>query len=420
MNLHEGGADEAPKEVPNHAGWATFEARVRGRRFARCLERANQMIDLGRLDEARDALNEARILSPDAPELAELERRIASQPAPGAILLAATAQPFESESDPGWPRVLAGIAAVVVLFALVGYGLMQIQYSSSPAITLTTAQLSQAPSPLAPPDAPQTETEQKIASDPVQANAAPAANAVTSPALQMPPSSPPQDSAAVPLPETRATLPQRADNSVRRAVRNVEQAVAQPPTPWARLSIPPTAGVDGTPASHHPPGATSTGVTPALGENQPVEAVALAMTSTSPTPVATSGETHAAPPLDVPVPASHTPAIDLRHEESLRIRSVLLRYESAYNRLDAKAASSIWPNVNESALNRAFSGLLSQKVSLGLCDITVIGDIGGASCAGKARWEPRIGGGLQTADRYWNFHLRKGADGWKIQEISVR
>ena len=109
-----------------------------------------------------------------------------------------------------------------------------------------------------------------------------------------------------------------------------------------------------------------------------------------------------------------------RYDESLRIRSILMRYETAYNRLDAKAASSVWPGVNESALGRAFDGLLSQKVSLGLCDITVIGERAAASCAGKARWEPRVGGGLQTADRHWNFSLRKTDDGWKIQEIHVR
>jgi len=127
------------------------------------------------------------------------------------------------------------------------------------------------------------------------------------------------------------------------------------------------------------------------------------------------------PPLDVPVRASRqTGDFVAREEESTRIRALLSRYETAYNRLDAKAASSVWPGVNQVALGRAFDGLLSQRVSLGLCDITVIGDIAGASCAGKARWEPKVGGGLQTADRYWKFNLRKTDDGWKIQEILVR
>ncbi len=98
-----------------------------------------------------------------------------------------------------------------------------------------------------------------------------------------------------------------------------------------------------------------------------------------------------------------------------------MRYETAYNRLDASEATTVWPSVDRAALDRAFKGLISQKVSLGLCDITVIGNIGGASCAGKARWEPRIGGGLQTADRHWTFNLRKDIDGgWRIEQIRVR
>lgn len=109
-----------------------------------------------------------------------------------------------------------------------------------------------------------------------------------------------------------------------------------------------------------------------------------------------------------------------REDESAQIRSLLSRYETAYNRLDAAAATSLYPGVNQAALDRAFKGLISQRVSLGLCDITVVGDIGGASCSGKARWEPRIGGGLQTADRYWTFNLRKVSEGWRIEQIRVR
>jgi hypothetical protein len=110
----------------------------------------------------------------------------------------------------------------------------------------------------------------------------------------------------------------------------------------------------------------------------------------------------------------------VRANDTSQIRVLLGRYETAYNRLDAKAASDVWPGVNEGALNRAFRDLLSQRVSLGLCDITVIGDVGGATCAGKARWEPRVGGGVQTADRHWTFDLRRADSGWRIEQIRVR
>jgi hypothetical protein len=131
-------------------------------------------------------------------------------------------------------------------------------------------------------------------------------------------------------------------------------------------------------------------------------------------------------PLEAPVlsaaaaPPRVVPASMSREDESAQIRSLLSRYETAYNRLDAAAATSLYPGVNQAALDRAFKGLISQRVSLGLCDITVVGDIGGASCTGKARWEPRIGGGLQTADRYWTFNLRKVSEGWRIEQIRVR
>jgi hypothetical protein len=109
-----------------------------------------------------------------------------------------------------------------------------------------------------------------------------------------------------------------------------------------------------------------------------------------------------------------------RVDEEPQIRAVLARYESAYNRLDANAASNVYPGVNREALGRAFGGLISQRVSLGLCEITVAGDIGGASCSGKARWEPRVGSGARTADRHWTFNLRRAADGWRIEQVVVR
>jgi len=112
--------------------------------------------------------------------------------------------------------------------------------------------------------------------------------------------------------------------------------------------------------------------------------------------------------------------VSSRAADTAEIRAVLAKYELAYNRLDARAASDIWPTVNTAALDRAFRDLLSQRVALGLCDITIIGDIGGASCAGKARWEPRVGGGIQTSERHWKFDLRRQSNGWQIEQIRVR
>jgi hypothetical protein len=204
-----------------------------------------------------------------------------------------------------------------------------------------------------------------------------------------------------------------------------DRRIAPPATPTPTIgqsrvsAVPPVTSGDQAPTqpSTQAEGTLIPQVRP-LADARPVEAVALEMTS--PTPTATTGAQPMAT-LDAPVPGPPQAGRgDSKHDESLRIRAVLLRYENAYNRLDAKAARAVWPGVNEPALTRAFGGLVSQKVSLGVCDITVFGDIAGASCAGKARWEPKVGGGLQTADRYWSFQLTKKADSWRIQEVLVR
>ena len=55
------------------------------------------------------------------------------------------------------------------------------------------------------------------------------------------------------------------------------------------------------------------------------------------------------------------------------VRSILSRYRSAYDRLDATAAKDIWPSVNERALARAFEGLESQEVEFSSCRLAVTG-----------------------------------------------
>ena len=111
--------------MPNNAGWATFEAKVRARRLAACLERAVELIDGGHLGEAREVVAEAKLLAPDAPEIADLEQRINARPSPGAVFLAAPDEPIaavelipsfeersaEERATPAreWPRVLMAV-----------------------------------------------------------------------------------------------------------------------------------------------------------------------------------------------------------------------------------------------------------------------------------------------------------------------
>jgi len=156
-------------------------------------------------------------------------------------------------------------------------------------------------------------------------------------------------------------------------------------------------------------------------ENRLVVPESMASAAPAVVPVATSG-LNATLGLDsVPIQeAASRTTEEARRDEDAQIRAILRRYESAYNRLDASAASSVWPGVNRAALDRAFGGLLSQRISLGSCDIMKIGDRGLATCAGNAVWEPRVGGGTEHAQRYWAFDLRKIPEGWRIEHVRVR
>ena len=107
-------------------------------------------------------------------------------------------------------------------------------------------------------------------------------------------------------------------------------------------------------------------------------------------------------------------------DESSIVLGVLNRYERAYSSLDAEAASSVWPGVDRTALERAFDGLASQRVSLQSCNVTVEGAAAHARCAGTATWVPKVGGGARTAVRRWDFELRKRAGAWEIERAVAR
>ena len=406
---------------PGSAGWAAFEARMRNRRFSRCIEHATNGLQSGAMEEVRDALDEARILCPDAPEIAELESRIAALPSPSAVLLASN-MPVQ-EPPAGWLRVIGAMCVLVLLFGLFGFGLAQL-YLNAPATLLTDAgpqnpradavapKASSATRPLAP-DSRSTPSG--------SSGTAPDGAATTTPALKQEPVPEALRETVEPRVIGTSSPPSRdgRDMRVETSKRGDEPAAS---TRSARLdSAPPPRSVSSEPErwTHPPYAAAPPPVVPAVSVSDaaPVTDPVLPLES----PVLSPS---AAPPR--PVPAStasasrESAAVMTREDESAQIRMLLSRYETAYNRLDASAASSLWPGVDRAALDRAFKGLISQRVSLGLCDITVVGDIGGASCVGKARWEPRIGGGLQTADRYWTFNLRKSTEGWRIEQIRVR
>lgn len=462
---------------PSSAGWATFEARMRTRRFARCIERATIGLEAGTLEDVRDALDEARVLCPDAPEIAELEARIAALPSPGATFIALDAP--RQEPPAGWLRVAGAMGVLLVLFGLFGFGLTHL-YLTGPARTLLSSETAKTSSdgntPMAPADpdvlaSAAATSGSGAAPGPAAGNPTePVGDTLPGPAVATPlPADPPNGTitspeatppveatptiAPVPAPSANATgsrdrdqdrlrpeVPTDRPAAARRAAADsVESPRRERPSSDTanaanRVGIPPRLTVRrDSPATEAPPSAATpppppppvvsapSAPAPATETRERPAAAEVVPAPAAPAPAAAVPAANTSAAADMPVPAVRANAASSRAEEAAQIRSVLSRYETAYNRLDASAATSVWPNVDQAALDRAFKGLISQRVSLGLCDITVIGDVGGASCAGKARWEPRVGGGLQTADRHWTFNLRKNQDGgWHIEQIRVR
>jgi hypothetical protein len=511
------------------AGWSTFEARMRRRRFERCVTTAREALASGELDRSKSALEEARALFPDAEEIPALEARLTAPAQPVVV-----APPVEPPPVVKPPAVTPPVAKpAVVAPSVVQPPVVEAPVVKPPAVKppVVKAPVVQAPIVKAPvvkrPAVPPRVVEPLRAEAPYEPELLlrpqPEATLFSSSSYQ-PPSEPAQRRvmpiliaiAAIGLfavggfmatqfylerPERQAQLatsdeplpardttpaPSTARVEPRQEPTRGEPAPEQPPRPEPAPEVSEPVRAEPTrpaPALAEPARADATRAEPTRGEPvraigdrnidapmsrlpasrdvtpttnakpapsvpppppdrpasvapvDPLPAVAdrpatsttpsaitptTGSTASAPAPVASTPPPAATPAVETPTEAPRPPARPASQTDEPLIRAVLARYETAYNRLDATAASSVYPGVNREALGRAFGGLLSQKVSLGLCDITVIGDIGGASCVGKARWEPKVGGGARTADRRWTFSLRRGADGWRIEQVVVR
>jgi hypothetical protein len=102
------------------------------------------------------------------------------------------------------------------------------------------------------------------------------------------------------------------------------------------------------------------------------------------------------------------------------VRGTIERYRSAYERLDAVAAQSVWPGVDAGALSRAFGSLESQQLMFEDCAIDVAGSTADATCTGRASVVPKIGGGRQSVNRTWRFRLEQAGESWTIASATVR
>jgi hypothetical protein len=378
---------ESPHPLPDQ--WLSFELRMRQRRVLRCLERAATALDAAHFEDARSALEEARQLQSDSPELASLELRlgaltaVAFAPAPTSEIQSGGLEPpapvIPPSSSRRW-KTLAGVAAgLAVVGTGVAIGAMYWNGRRPDGVATTT------PPPVTRPVEMQraaaagvATVKQMIARLQIVHETITAAE--TSPRLLVAEPVLP----AYPGPPIAAPEPQPEPEPVVMAVNRGETPPVPEPRSEPRLEpvAPPTAPID-------PPGRT-------------VEPAAPSVTAAVRT---------------TPPPAS--PEEPLVRDETV-VRAVLRRYETAYSNLDAEAASVVWPGVNRGALARAFEGLAAQQVSLGSCDVTVSGPAARATCSGSATWQPKVGGGVRTEPRRWSFDLRKNGEAWRIERAVAR
>lgn len=143
----------------------------------------------------------------------------------------------------------------------------------------------------------------------------------------------------------------------------------------------------------------------------PVESLASPPVEPTPTP--------STPVESAPASASTPAAVDLSRVRAA-VRGAIEQYRSAYERLDASAAQSVWPGVDAAALARAFGSLESQRLSFDDCAIELDGTTADATCSGRASVVPKVGGGSQTVRRTWQFRLAQNGEEWKIARATVR
>lgn len=367
-----------------------FEHRMRLRRASTCVSAARIALEAGRLGEAEERLEEACRLDPGNREATVLLEQVRSVE-PHAVLL-----PPLLPEEPGatgfrrWSHWVAVLIAVVALATLAWW--------RAPGPDESRITPARQPEPQGHPrlDAPAL-VDRAPAGSPAFTEAAPPEGWTSTPeqrpergtAGQLPPSprSPrareaSASSALGASPVTPAPLSQPA------AVSTPNEALSAPPEPAAAVPELPVEAPSREPS------------TPALAASD-----------------ASSGSV-AAPPSADAAPASMRDAVA---EDEAAIGQVLERYADAYNRLDARAASRVWPTVDERALARAFAGLESQGISFDGCELTVQGADATAACRGRARYVPKVGDRDPISQsRRWTFRLHRAAAGWQIVHAEAR
>jgi hypothetical protein len=402
----------------SHTGsqeWQSFEFRMRQRRVERCLLKADVALEAGFLDDAREALEEARSLSPSSPELIDLERRIAAfdaVPIPAPELQQINETEPVSEIELVRVPALApearqrgrGMATAATALLLGGAGILSVWLRPvelrplAPAHLIPAERVRSASAPSLTQEPSLTVATDSVTAAEIQPELEPLAIGTSSSAA-----SAQVASLGMPAVPPGDELPRSAEDS------------PVPPTPAPPL--PTIAQSRSEPSRDERPRAEPERTEPARAP-LPTARMAVAPVTSLPT-AASSGGTSVDPPpsSDSPAGVNNAPAV-IRPDE--QVRTVLGRYEAAYSSLDAAAAAAVYPQIDREKLARAFDALATQRVSLGACAIEVAGPAATANCDGSATWEPKVGGGSRTQPRRWRFELRLAGNNWRIVDATVR
>jgi hypothetical protein len=342
-------------------GWARFEQRARERRIEKRLAAAQAALTARRFAECRAALAELNELNPAHPDLQRLTLQLARaetrhRPRLGAFAVSA-----------------AAFAVVVLAASWVGNS--KLLQSSPPVETA-------APAPVA---------ETRLAARDIVVEVPAAIGSRPETVLS-----------DIVGPETPAASPIAAETSTELTAPVLTPPVPTPPVPAPAVGrfeplVPAPAAL---PTELYLPASTAIGATVILPTPSPQRV--------APPPPA------AAPAASRPVEgAPAAPVVD----DAARVRSVVERYQAAYERLDASLVHDVWPGVNEAALARAFDGLESQTLTFRACDVQLRGAVATVLCTGSTRYVPKIGSREPHVDPLtWTFTLRKRAnDEWQIE-----
>ena len=351
--------------------WLGFEQRIQERRFHALVATARGAIAAGDRDAAQDALEEARSLRPYAAELDELDR-LEQQ-----TISAPPAVEEERRRASGAVALLAvGIALLLAVDAF--------RYPTTVPVA-----------PVPPADVLAIEHPGAVATMGALAEVRPPAEIGDAVLEEFAP----------PVPITRERTPE-APPSVNAVSTRATSGIVTP-TPTISRTVTPTSPI-----------ARNVAPTPALSREPARDITTPPVLSTAPPSV----EVKAVPaPAIAAIPAmtAAAPAAE-RADESL-VAATLQRYATAYTQLDARAARTVWPSVDERALSNAFAGLTAQSLDFQDCEVVVRQVEADAVCRGTASYVTRVGSNNPRVEpRTWHFELSRHGDRWLIDTAVAR